>query len=266
MKTNMLKRGVFLLSGIALCMGYSCSKDDSSVPSDQELSQTEVKTVLEADDLSGIADDIVAEAYMDNSSSGKSAKGANECYVAVYDDNGFTMTFENCNIRNHQNVNGILNVIYTGQGENASFRVTYDNFSVGEIEFNGTRSFTIEMGTDQNSIAYNVTSDLTITKANGSILEVMGSKGVLITFGETLEEITFSVTGEWTVNEGDNSYSLDVINPLVGNLACEFLTEGVLKINKNGLVVSIDWGDGECDDVATLIYPNDVREDFSLRD
>ncbi|MGY8915758.1 MAG: hypothetical protein ACKVJF_11845, partial [Flavobacteriales bacterium] len=98
MKTNMFKNGIFLLSGIALCMGYSCSKDDSSESSDQELSQTEVKTVLEADDLSGIADDIVADAYMNNSASGKSAKGANECFVAVYDENGFTMTFENCNI------------------------------------------------------------------------------------------------------------------------------------------------------------------------
>lgn len=266
MKTNMLKSGVFLLSGIALCMGYSCSKDDSTATSDQELSQTEVKTVLEADDLSAIADDIVSEAYMNNSNSGKSAKGTNECYVAVYDDNGFTMTFENCNIRNHQNVNGTLNVVYTGQGENASFRVTYDNFSVGDIGFNGTRSFTIEMGTDQNSVAYNVTSDLTITKANGNVLEVIGSKGVLITFGETLEDITFSITGKWTVKEGNNSYSLDVKEALVGNLACEFLTQGILEINKNGLVVSIDWGDGECDDTATLIYPNGVKTDFSLRD
>lgn len=266
MKTNMFKNGVFLLSGIALCMGYSCSKDDSSEPSDQELSQTEVKTVLEADDLSGIADDIVADAYMNNSNSGKSAKGANECYVAVYDDNGFTMTFENCSIRNHQNVNGTLNVIYTGQGENASFMVTYDNFSVGDIEFNGTKSFTMEMGTNQNSVAYNVTSELTITKADGKVLEVIGSKDVLITFGQTLEEITFSITGNWTVNEGVNKYSLIVKNALIGNLACEFLTEGVLEINKNGLVVSIDWGNGECDDIATLIYPNNVKVDFSLRD
>lgn len=224
----MFKNGIFLLSGIALCMCYSCSKGDSSEPFDQELSQTEVKTVLEADDLSSIADDLVADAYMNNSNSGKSAKGANECYVAVYGDNGFTMTFENCNIRNHENVNGTLNVVYTGQGEDASFRVTYDNFLVGDIEFNGTRSFTMEMGTNQNSVAYNVTSDLTITKANGEVLEVIGSKGVLITFGQTLEDITFSITENWTVEEGDNRYSLDVKKALVGNLACEFLTEGVL--------------------------------------
>ncbi|MGY8915111.1 MAG: hypothetical protein ACKVJF_08520, partial [Flavobacteriales bacterium] len=163
-------------------------------------------------------------------------------------------------------VNGTLNVIYTGQGENASFMVTYDNFSVGDIEFNGTRSFTMEMGTNENSVAYNVTSDLTTTKANGEVLEVIGSKGVLITFGETLEDITFSITGNWTVEEGDNRYTLDVKDALVGNLACEFLTEGVLEINKNGLAVSIDWGNGECDDTATLIYPDNVEVDFSLRD
>ncbi|MEJ1221891.1 hypothetical protein [Sediminicola sp. 1XM1-17] len=262
--TSRFKKGLFLLTGIAVLA--SCSKEDSSESPNGELSQTEVKTVLEADDLSGIADDIVAEAYMDNSSSGKSAKGTTDCYVAVYNENGFTMTFENCNIRNHQNVNGTLNVVYTGQGENASFLVTYDNFSVGNIEFNGTRSFTMEMGPNQNSVAYNVTSNLTITKANGDILEVEGSKGVLLTFGQTLEEITFSITGKWSVNEGENKYSLEVMSPLVGNLACEFLTEGVLQVNKNGLVVSIDWGEGECDDRATLIYPNDVREDFTLRD
>ncbi len=262
--TSRFKKGLFLLAGITVLA--SCSKDDSSESPNGELSQTEVKTVLEADDLSGIADDIVAEAYMDNSNSGKSAKGTAECYAAVYDDMGFTMTFENCNIRNHQNVNGVLNVVYTGQGENASFRVTYDNFSVGEIEFNGTRSFTMEMGPNQNSVAYNVTSDLTITKANGNVLEVNGSKGVLLTFGQTLEEITFSITGKWSVNEGENNYSLEVKSPLVGNLACEFLTEGVLEINKNGLIVSIDWGEGECDDDASLIYPNGVKEAFTLRD
>lgn len=32
------------------------------------------------------------------------------------------------------------------------------------------------------------------------------------------------------------------------------------------MVVFIDWGNGECDDIATLIYPNNVEVDFSLRD
>ena len=219
------------------------SKDDNT-PSDQELSQTELKTVLEADDLSGITDDIVAAAYINNSGSGKPEKGANDCYVAVYYTNGFTMTFNNCNIREYQNVSGNLTIIYTGQGENAYFTVTYDDFLIGDITFNGTRSFTMGMGTDQNSIAYNVRSDLIITKATDLVLEVIGAKSVLTTFWATLEEITFNITGKWTVNEGNTSYRLEVKNTLVGNLGCEFLTEGVLEINKNGLVVSIDWSNG----------------------
>lgn len=39
-----------------------------------------------------------------------------------------------------------------------------------------------------------------------------------------------------------------------------------MTVAKNGLSISVDFGDDTCDDIATVIYPNGKVEEISLRD
>ncbi|MCJ7468532.1 MAG: hypothetical protein MUO53_17775, partial [Maribacter sp.] len=118
----------------------------------------------------------------------------------------------------------------------------------------------------QGSISLTVTSNLLITLQDESVITESGTKAFGINFGNSLETTTYSIDGDWTVELKGNTYMVTVGSILEGNLACGYLTNGIMTVDKNGLYVTIDFGDGNCDDMATLRYPNDVTEEITLRD
>jgi len=61
-----------------------------------------------------------------------------------------------------------------------------------------------------------------------------------------------------------NTYAVETLEDLQGSAACEYLTSGSMNVSKNGLTIVVDFGNGDCDDVATIIYPNGATEEISL--
>jgi len=256
-------KSLLLCCAMALVIS-SCSKDDKDpVVEDQELSQTEVKTILDSDEYMKSFDSVISDAYLNNSSSGKSTN--EDCHVAEYSDTGFTITFENCPL-NGSNANGTLSAVYTSEGDTISYTVTWDDFIYGDIKFNGTRSYVIGSNMNENSLSFSVTSDITVTLADESVVSESGTKTVTLTIGDSLETTVFTLAGSWTVMADGNTYKVGVGSTLEGNFACGYFVSGVMTVEKNGLVVGVDLGDGECDDVATIEYPDGTEEVISLKD
>lgn len=254
----------FLLFGAMALIISSCSKDDKDpVVEDQELSQTEVKTILDSDEYMKSFDSVISDAYFNTSTSGKSSN--EDCHVAEYTDTGFTITFENCPL-NGNNANGTLSAVYTSEGDTISYTVTWDDFVHGDIKFNGTRNYVIGSNMSEDSISFSVTSDITVTLADESVISESGTKTVTLTIGDSLETTIFTLAGSWTVQADGNTYKVGVGSTLEGNFACGYLVKGVMTVEKNGLVIGVNLGDGECDDVATLEYPDGTKEDISLKD
>ena len=83
--------------------------------------------------------------------------------------------------------------------------------------------------------------------------------------GTTGESATISFEGEWVLQIGSDIYAVSVIETLEGNVACNYVTSGIMSITKNGLSVKVNFGDGTCDDKATLIYPYGFEEEFTLK-
>ncbi len=262
-KTIAIKKHVLLFGTIAV-FAFSCSKDNE-VAGNQELTQTELKSILETDDVARIADNALAEIYNGNGQSGKSAK-VSDCYVAEYSETGFTATFNNCVLNGTENVNGTLNVVYaTAEGE-ATYTATFVDFYVGTIKINGTRAYTIVSDNAQGSITLSVASNLVVTMEDESVITESGTKTFGIEFGDSLESTTYSIDGDWTVQLDGNTYMVTIGTMLEGNLACGYITSGDMTVDKNGLYVTVDFGDGSCDDKATLTYPNDVTEEITIKD
>ncbi|MBC2840556.1 hypothetical protein [Robiginitalea sp. SC105] len=66
-------------------------------------------------------------------------------------------------------------------------------------------------------------------------------------------------------DEGDgNTYTVNVTSPLTGNFECTYLVSGVMIVGKNGLSMTVDFGDGSCDNEAILTYPNGMMETYEL--
>ena len=254
-----------IICGVAVLFIASCSKDHKDYTPDETLSQTELKTILETDDVSSVADDALSQLYMNRGNSAKSGK-AEECYMAEYTETGFTAIFENCNLNGTDNVNGTLSVVYeTSQGA-AAFTATYNDFYVGNIKINGTRSYLLTSDEVEGSISLTVTSNMTLTMEDESVVAESGTKTFGFDWGDSFETSIFTITGNWTLEADGDTYKVVVGSTLTGNLGCAYLNKGTMTVDKNGLIIGVDFGDGTCDDMAKLIYPNGVTEDISLKD
>jgi hypothetical protein len=253
----------YLLAFSLMVLGFSSCSTDGELDPEQQLSQAELKTILESDDISGAADTVLADLFINDGASGKSAP---DCHVAEYTDTGYVVTFNNCVLNGTDNANGSLTVVYGTEQETASFTATFDGFYVGEVELNGSRNYTFNGNVEQNSYSFSVSSQMTATMADGTEIAENGTKIFGITFGETFESTIFTIEGNWTLVVDGNTYAVEVNDALQGNLVCAHLVSGTMDISKNGLEVTVDFGDGSCDDIATIIYPNGATEDVSLDD
>lgn len=251
------------LFGITFFVLHSCSEDAIPAAGDQQLSEVELQTILTTDEAAGTVDNALAELFAGNTA-GKSAKNSNDCYSAEYTDTGFVATFNNCVLNGTENVNGTLTVTYEVGNESAAFTATYVDFYVGTIKLNGTRTYNLSSSLDQNTIAFTVTSQMSVEMEDESLITEAGTKTFSFSFGENLTDSTFSISGNWTVTADGNTYSIETIEALQGGLNCEYLVSGSMDVSKNGLEIRVDFGDGECDDVATLTYPDGTMEEINL--
>lgn len=260
--TRSLKKFSFLAAILVVC--YSCS-DDGDTNEEVTLTNTELKTILEADDVSGVVDTALYDLYMNNSSMAKTIS-SEECYYATYTETGYTATFNNCVLNGTDNVNGTLTVTYNFESESSSFTATYVDFYVGEIKINGTRTYDIGTNSENNAVSFTTTSDMSIVMEDGAVIAENGTKTFTLSFGDSLETTTFGIDGNWTVVDDGTTYNVTVGSTLEGNYACSYLNSGTMTVAKNGLSLIVDFGDGTCDDVATITYPNGAEEEISLRD
>ncbi|SDW31684.1 hypothetical protein [Flagellimonas zhangzhouensis] len=248
--------------GVALLAFQSCS-EDAMPGEDEALSATDLEAIMTTDEIAGVADFAIAELYNSNTAKGATA-AKDDCYSATYTDTGFEATFNNCVLNGTENVNGTVSVTYVAGGENASFTATYTDFYVGTIKINGTRTYTIVGNNDSNTISLTVESDMSVEMEDGTLISENGNKTLSITFGETLEDITITLGGSWTVEVNEDTYQVEILEDLQANAACEYATSGTMLVSKNGLAVTVDFGNGECDNVATLIYPNGATQEITL--
>lgn len=238
----------------------SCSDDaDEKIMTEGELSQAEVQTLLETEDITSSVDSALTELFNQD---GNSSKGSsNDCYTAEYTNTGFTATFNNCVLNGTDNINGTLVVTYGSDENTAEFTATYSDFFIGDIKVNGTRTFVVTGTESENSISFTVTSSITVELADGSIVSENGTKTFSIVFEEG-EDTLWNLSGTWTIQKDGNTYSVE------GNISkqfnCEYWSSGSMTVSKNGLEVAIDFGDGTCDDKATLTYPDGTSEEITL--
>lgn len=254
-------RALFLF-GLTLIAFQSCSED--AIPSGEQeaLTTAELQTILTTDEIAGTADNAIAELFANNGVAGKAS--TDECYTAEYSDTGFVATFNNCVLNGTDNVNGTVTVTYQVGNETAAYTATYEDFYVGNIKINGTRNYALNSDLEQGNIAFTVTSEMTVEMEDGEVISESGTKTFGFTFGEDLSTSTFSLSGNWQVEVDGNTYIVSTPNELSGTLGCEYLSSGTMNISKNGLAIVVDFGDGECDDAATLTYPDGTVEEITL--
>lgn len=257
----------YVLLSMSLLFVLSCSTDERNpLFQEQTVSATEVQTILDIDNHTRTIDTLVNDLF-ETGPSGKSSK-PDDCIVTEYTATGFTATFTDCSVEGSQNVTGSLSVTYKEGEESTAFTATYTDLTVGEIVINGTRSFTLDNNLDEGIASFDIVSDMRIELADGSIIEETGTKSFVITIDlQNLENSSLTIAGDWMVKADENNYTINISTPIKINFfSCNYVAEGVMSLNKNGLGVTVDFGDGTCDAIATLTYPDGTEEDLSLKE
>jgi len=263
MKKLSLKILPFIFVMVALIGFQSCSED--GMPGEGEaISETELQTILTTDRIASATDFAIAELYNGNTAAKTASTAKDDCYSATYTDAGFEATFNNCVLNGTDNINGTVSVVYQEGEGNSSFTATFTDFYVGTIKLNGTRTYQLTANSTDTTGSYTVTSNMSIELEDGYTITETGTKTLTVNYDEETQSILFSLSGNWTLEIDDNTYAVEILDDLQGDSTCQNMTSGSMVVSKNGLAVTVDFGNGDCDDKATIIYPNGATEEVTL--
>ncbi len=149
--------------------------------------------------------------------------------------------------------------------DGAERTVTFSNFVFDTIGINGTRS-NVFTGDFVNSRMYTVTSNMAFTFPDES---TMTRQENLVTEWVSGLETTFNplddvmvITGDITITHNETDvYLKEITDPLMKKGDCRWIVQGIIEFSNNGvLILTIDYGNGECDDIATVVYEGEEYE------
>lgn len=174
-------------------------------------------------------------------------------------------------LRNGSVLAGLIEIYISAPRNSQDFErtVTYTDFSVDSVTVNGTSSIVIDK---VDTMLREHTSDLVFVLTDGTTIDRY-SKRVWQWVGglETEEDqsddyvlITGSASVTVTTDTSAFSYTKEITEPLKKVDDCPYIVEGVITIDLNGEISTIDYGDGECDASATVTFSDGTSEEIDL--
>ena len=275
-----------LILGLALVlMTFSCNKDDNGSTISAEDAKNSAKIDAMNDDVSNIVEEQEANTYA-NSLSGRAANEdvASSAFstcatitrvpafgTAPTVGQTVTKTIDfgttGCTLDNGNVVSGIITITFVYQPEATSHTITYsfDNFTHNDIAFNGDKTFTRTMiTTTANPNPHpqvTMTLDLTATLPGGAVYHRVGTRvrEIIEGFGtQILADNIYKITGNWvTTGPNGGTQTSTITEPLNVKMSCvavnkPLIVSGIITIVRNDVTATLDFGDGECDNLAVL--------------
>ena len=250
----------------SMTLGSGCKKEKET--SDENFS-AEAQDIGQSEDINTSVDNAVAEAFNSKSGSINERNGTpngeltSGCASVTWDSLNFTCTihFDHCNGRNGHTRDGDVIIHYTGGGYwdvGASWTATFSNFYIDDNQVTGTRTVT-NIGPASDGCKWTIDANITFTRTNdGSTRTWTSNRTREITQGyrdTVCSNHIYRING--TASHADsrsgNSADLTFTN-IIRDLSCAYITAGTITVvpNNGRPQRSIDFGSGDCDDVATV--------------
>lgn len=162
-------------------------------------------------------------------------------------------------LNNGRVLSGIIEIYISAQKytDGAYREISYQNFKVDTIAISGTSRSTFT-GDNVTNRLQQLESNLVFTFDNGLVITRTAQKtrewveGLETDTDQSDDKIQITGFINASTNEGD-VYEKTIIVPLIKLGDCKYIVEGIVEITENSTLVSkIDYGNGECDNVATL--------------
>jgi hypothetical protein len=273
-----MKTKIFILGIIVLLFTVSCSKKDSSDNSSmsKEEAQSSSKIDLANDDVSSIVEDQYNNINSSSFSNKNGELALSTCATitrvpsfgtVLNDGDQVTKTIDfgsPCILSNNNVVSGKIIISFTYHPTAASQTVNYnfDNFYHNNIKIEGnktfTRTMTVATATSPSHPIVVMQMDLTAT-INGQSHHRVGTRTREIIAGydtpNVFSDNVYSITGNWTTTHPTGTVTSTITSPLLAKMSCmnvnkPLLVQGVITFNKNNHSATLDYGTGECDNLA----------------
>ncbi len=281
MKKQKLKLSMLILAIVGLML-TSCQ--DEAIVIDSSASEIiDVKTAetqAEVDKASEDVSTIIEEVYLSEELPSLTKSSPNERYlpdcvaitvVIVQNMKTVTIDFgEGCELRNGNFVSGIIVLEYKLDPEALTKMISYsfENFYFNYKNVAGGGSIFRERSNENENHQATKTFDITVTWEDGSFASKEGVKVREWIEGQGTPawgDNVFLITGNGTFTKKDGTVlSAQVVEPLRRELACRFLVSGIVNLAKNENTGVLNYGDGTCDDLATISINGGEEREFHL--
>jgi hypothetical protein len=274
----MKTRSIFALASALVLMGAvmsGCNKDkDSTSFLNEELQTLQDDALLESadEDINTFTDqfDAVGEELV--MKSGLEVV-TDTCPLVTHYRNGdttiITIDFgSSCIDRNQNARSGKIVITKIGKRKDAGSyrRVSLVNFIINGNKIEGTRTET-NLGLNENNNPHFsvVLTGGKLTTADGDVIERNYERDREWITGydtQTPWDNEYLITGSATgINFNGLSFTRTIMEPLHVKMACRFIVSGVVKTEVEGTdAIVLDYGNGECDNLATLTRGTDTRQ------
>ena len=170
-----------------------------------------------------------------------------------------------CTLNNGNVVRGKIIITFVYQPDATSHTVTYtfDNFYHNNIKFEGTKTFTrsrtTATATSPSHPIVVMQLEMTITMPNGDVYTRVGTRTRELVEGYSTDAFLdniYRITGSWTTtNENGNQHTATITEPLMAKMSCiavnkPILARGIITFVRNNVTSTLNYGDGECDNLA----------------
>ena len=232
-----------------------------------------------ADNLTQDADDVFMEIAQDNNVAGNFAPAPVEniipcATITITPASGFPKTividFGTSCTHNGITRSGKINIVLTDsvRRPGSTATMTFTNYFVNLYKVEGTITWTNTSTPGTRSWTRN-TQNGKITAPDGRYWLHSGTRYVVQTAGvntATIIDDIFSITGNHSVtNAAGATRDCTVLEALQKKTACANIDKGKLKVQGPNHYAIIDFGDGTCDNLATISIDGRAPRTITLR-
>lgn len=265
MKHTTLKTGLATLAIMSALFFGSCNRNkindknkdnDTSIASDNALSEFAYNDAL------NISDEAATLNTGDNLGNYKTASN---CATVTHDTttNPKTITVDfgniNCLCNDGRLRKGKILITYTGHYKDSGMvrTIGFDQYFVNNNQILGSKTVQNMGHNVSNQLYFNIVVNGKIIKSTGDSIIWNQNRVRTYIAGEStpikLDDV-YEITGSGTGTRANgNTYTINITQPLVKAIACDWIKAGELQIQPTGgNLRTINYGNGTCDDQATV--------------
>lgn len=234
------------------------------------LTETELSILTEA--LDDNIDYLSGYAELMESMNTKAAPVCPSISIAHHGSSRFPQTIRieygnGCKGKRDHNISGTI-ILYKPSAwlqDESNRSITFENFSMDGVAISGSKTMSFD-GINKGIFNFSVSSDLSFTWSDGYwVHRVQNTTRSFIAGIDTPEnedDNTLEITGTTTDTDSNGIVLVKKITqPLLALAGCNYFVSGTTEISQNNeLLFVFDYGQGHCDNKATISSNDDSRE------